>query len=113
MTTALLETRAGGAFDPIPSWRPENAVAVDVVTTIPADTRVIGVPTFADGPVPERVPIDRVTLQASGVTAGRGETLVLPRADGPTIIETGIGSRASLDAAAARDGAAAFARAAA
>ena len=112
MTTAMTDTRAGCAFDPIPSWRPADSVAVDVVTTIPADTKVIGVPTFSDGSVPERVPLDRATLEASGFTAGRGETLVLPRADGPTIIETGLGPRASLDGPAARDAAAAFARAA-
>ena len=113
MTAVMTDTRAGSAFDPIPLWRPANAVAVDVVTTISTDATVIGVPIFADGPVPERVPIDRATLEASGFTASRGETLVLPRADGATIIETGLGPQASVDPAAARDAAAAFARAAA
>ena len=57
------------------------------------------------------MPLDRATLEASGFAAGRGETFVLPRADGPTIIETGVGERATLDMAAARDAAASFARA--
>ena len=56
-------------FRPDPVLAPADAVALDVVTTIPADTKVIGVPTFADGPVPERVPIDRATLESSGSAA--------------------------------------------
>ena len=59
--------------------------------TVPTDATVIGVPTFSDGDVPERVPLDRATLEAAGFGAARGQTLVLPRADGPTIIETGVG----------------------
>jgi leucyl aminopeptidase len=109
-TTAAAGTAA--RFDPIPSWRPADAVTVTVEASIPDDATIVGIPTFSDGAVPERVPLDRATLEASGFTAGRGETLVLPRADGPTVVETGVGSRASVDAAAARDAAAAFARAA-
>src|SRR5262245_59468023 len=111
--STVVETRARSGFDPIPSWRPADAVSVDVVTEFPSDATVVGLPTFGDGPVPDRVPLDRATLEASGFTAGRGETLVLPRADGPTVIETGLGPRASVEAAAARDAGAAFARAAA
>jgi leucyl aminopeptidase len=105
-------TRAVAAFDPIPSYRVDAAVAVDVVARMPEDATVIGVPTFSDGAVPERVPLDRATLDASGFTAARGQTLILPRADGPTVIETGVGPRASVDMAAIRDAAAAFAMAA-
>jgi len=105
-------TRAVAGFDPIPSRRPEDAVTVEVVAAVPEGATVIGIPTFSDGAVPERVPLDRATLEASGFAAARGQTLLLPRVDGATIIETGVGSRATVDLAAIRDAAAAFAMAA-
>ena len=111
-TTADRVTRAVPGFDPIPSWRPADRVSVDVTDIVPGEATVIGVPTFSDGEVPDRVPLDRATLEAAGFGASRGQTLVLPRTDGPTVIETGVGPRASLDSAAVRDAAAAFARAA-
>jgi leucyl aminopeptidase len=105
-------TRAVAGFDPIPSRRAEDAVAIEVTARIPGEATVIGIPTFSDGAVPNRVPLDRATLEASGFAAARGQTLVLPRVDGPTIIETGVGPRATIDMAAIRDAAAAFAMAA-
>ncbi|HYC07885.1 MAG TPA: leucyl aminopeptidase, partial [Candidatus Binatia bacterium] len=54
----------------------------------------------------------RAALVASGFEAGVGETLVLPRVNGPTMIEFGLGTRADLDATALRDAVAAVARAA-
>ncbi|HEY8170080.1 MAG TPA: leucyl aminopeptidase family protein [Candidatus Limnocylindria bacterium] len=88
-------------------------VTVDVARAAPDGASAIGVPVAADGGVPrERVDLDRATLEASGFGATVGETLVLPRADGPTIIEIGVGTRAELGPAAIRDAAAAFARAA-
>jgi leucyl aminopeptidase len=86
---------------------------VSVVAAVPGDATAIGVPVATDGEVPrERGALDRATLEASGFGATVGETLLLPRVDGPTVVEVGIGPRASLDAAAIRDAAAAFARAA-
>ncbi len=112
--SAARETRAVPAFDPIPSRRPAATAALAVATEVPADVTAIGVPVASDGAVPrERGALDRATLEASGFDAGVGETLLLPRADGPTIVEIGVGKRADLDAAAIRDAAAAFARAAA
>jgi leucyl aminopeptidase len=105
-------TRAVAGFDPIPSYRPASAVAVDVIDAIPDDATVVGLPVHADGDVPDRQPLDRATLEAAGFGAAIGETLVLPRVDGPTLIEIGLGARAALDAADLRDAAAAFARAA-
>jgi leucyl aminopeptidase len=106
-------TRAVAGFDPVPSRHPAAAVTVGVARTAPADVTVIGVPVASDGAVPrERIEIDRATLEASGFAGAVGETLVLPRVGEPTIIEIGVGPRADLDAAAIRDAAAAFARAA-
>ena len=105
-------TQAVAAFDPIPSYGPGAAIAIEVATAVPEDATVLGLPAFSDGAVPDRVPLDRATLDASGFAAARGQTLILPRADGPTIIEAGMGPRASIDMAAIRDAAAAFAMAA-
>lgn len=107
-------TRAVPTFDPVPSRRPAATAVLAVATEAPGDATAIGVPVAADGAVPrERGALDRATLEASGFDAGVGETLLLPRADGPTVVEIGVGTRADLDAAAIRDAAAAFARAAA
>lgn len=105
-------TRAVARFDPIPSRDPAAAVAVDVRVTPPDNATVIGIPVPADGAVPDRQELDRATLEASGFGATVGETLVLPRVGSPTIVEVGVGSHAALDAAAVRDAAAHFARAA-
>ena len=106
-------TRAVAAFDPIPSRHPSMDVAVSVASSVPDAAAVLGVPVYADGAVPDRQDFDRATLEASGFGAGVGETLVLPRVEGPTVIEVGLGRHAELDTAALRDAAAAFARAAA
>ena len=106
------ETRAGDAFDLAPSRRRDSEVAISVARAVPDGVTAVGVPVATDGDVPrERVDIDRATLEASGFGAGVGETLVLPRVDGPTMIEIGVGTRAALGHAAIRDAAAAFARA--
>lgn len=105
-------TRVGAGFDPIPSYRPQAAVRVAISDAIPPDSTIIGVPTYSDGPVPDRVPIERATLEAAGFEAKPGQTLLLPRADGPTLVEVGLGIRDAVDMAAVRDAAAAFARAA-
>ena len=107
------ETRAGSAFDLVPSRSRASEVAITVARAVPEGVTAIGVPVASDGDVPrERVDIDRATLEASGFDAAVGETLVLPRLDGPTMIEIGVGSRAALDHAAIRNAAAAFAGAA-
>ncbi len=106
-------TRAEARFDLVPSRHPSMNVTVEVARTAPEGATVIGVPVATDGDVPrERLDLDRATLEASGFNGEVGETLVLPRVDGPTIIEIGVGPRADLGAAAVRDAAAAFARAA-
>jgi leucyl aminopeptidase len=105
-------TRAGDAFDLIPSWTTEHPARV-IVREAPTDRApVIGVPIFTDGAIPERGALDRATLEISGFSADVGQTLILPRVDGPTVVEVGLGRRADLGAAGLRDAAAAFARSA-
>jgi leucyl aminopeptidase len=105
-------TKAGSGFDPIPSRNPSAAVQVRVAAAVPDRATVVGIPVFADGAVPDRQDFDRATLDQSGFTATVGQTLVLPRAEGPTVIEVGLGPHAGIGMAAVRDAAAAFARAA-
>lgn len=106
-------TRANEDFDVLPSRDPSMVAAIEVARLVPDGATVIGVPVATDGDVPrERLDVDRATLEASGFNGAVGQTLVLPRADGPMVVEVGVGARASLDAAAMRDAAAAFARAA-
>jgi leucyl aminopeptidase len=95
-------------FDPIPSWR-AAPIAVRVVSDIPAEATVVGIPVPADGEVPQRVGFDRATLDASDFAGNVGETLALPQVKGPLVIETGIGPRAGIGPAALRDAAAFFA----
>jgi leucyl aminopeptidase len=105
-------TKAGSSFDPIPSRDPSAAVEVRVAASIPAGATVLGIPVFADGAVSNRQEFDRATLEQSGFTAAVGQALVLPRVDGPTVIEVGLGTHADVGPAAVRDAAAAYARAA-
>jgi leucyl aminopeptidase len=115
MSTVTTEriTRPGVGFDPIPSRRPTAAPVVGVADSVPDPATIVGIPVFADGDVPDRQEFDRATLEQSGFKAAVGQTLVLPRPDGPTIVEIGLGSHAELGTASLRDAAAAFARAAA
>ena len=106
-------TRAVAAFDSIPSRHPSMDVAVHVASSVPEGGTILGVPVYADGAVPDRQDFDRATHDASGFGAGIGETLGMPRVEGPTVVEVGLGRHADLGTAALRDAAAAFARAAA
>ena len=98
-------------FDPTPS-RAESDVAIVVAGRAPAGAGVIGVPVPITGPVPRQLGVDRATLAASGFDGKVGETLVVPRRAGASVVAVGIGDPAALDATALRDAAAAFARAA-
>ncbi len=99
------------SFDPTPSFA-KTDVTIAVAGRAPTDAGVIGVPVAATGPVPRQLGISRATLANSGFEGKVGETLVVPRRDGPSVVAVGIGDAAALDATALRDAAAAFARAA-
>src|SRR4029079_7947395 len=62
--------------------------------------------------VPELLGLDREALAAAGFDGRIGQTLALPRAEGPLLVAVGIGDVEALDASGLRDAAAAFARAA-
>jgi leucyl aminopeptidase len=104
-------TTATVPFDPTPSLAQADAT-ITVTARAPADAGVIGVPVPVTGPVPRQLGVDRATLVASGFDGKVGETLVVPRRGGASVVAVGIGDPAAVDATALRDAAAAFARAA-
>ena len=57
--------------------------------------------------------LDRAALAAAGFDGKAGQTLVVPRTAGPTLVAVGIGDRGQTRRAALRDAAAAFTRASA
>ena len=80
---------------------------------MPAAAGAVGVPVGEKGAVPRQLGLDRATLDGVGFDGKVGQTLVVPRRDGPTVVAVGVGDPRELDAARLRDVAAAFARAAA
>ena len=87
-------------------------MTVAVAGRVPADAGVVGVPVGGDRPGPPAARRRPGHAVASGFDGKVGETLVVPRRGGPSVVAVGIGDAAALDAAAFRDAAAAFARAA-
>ena len=69
-------------------------------------------PSATDGAVPRRSASTGRRSPAAGFEGKVGQTLVVPRRDGPTVVAVGVGEPASSTAAGLRDAAAAFARAA-
>jgi leucyl aminopeptidase len=104
-------TSAALSFDPAPS-RSRSDVEVGVARSVPSDAGVVGVPVGTDGTVPRQLGLDRATLTAAGFDGKVGQTLVVPRRSGPSVVAVGVGDRVAVDATALRDAAAAFARAA-
>jgi leucyl aminopeptidase len=85
-------------------------VDVQVVKSTPRSVDAHGVAVASEGAVPRVLGLSRSALGAHGFTGAVGQTLVLPRADGPTLVAVGIGAPGSVDAATLRSAAAAFAR---
>lgn len=96
-----------------PSLDPPSAVNVSVASSVPTSATAVVVPVAADGAPPSELGVDRAALTAAGFAGRLGQTLVLPRADGPTLVAVGIGDPARVDAARLRDAAASFTRASA
>ena len=106
------EARNAHGVSPVHS-SPGPSVRVVTSASPPADG-AFAIPVAAGGGgggVPGPLGLDRAALSAAGFGGGLGETLLIPRQGGPTLVAVGIGDPAALDAAAIRDAAAAFARA--
>jgi leucyl aminopeptidase len=112
-----MSVRTGGVavpkgFDPAPAVGAFAAVVVEVSSTVPPEVDAVGVLVGNDGAVPSEVGHDRVALEAAGFGGQPGQTLVIPRSGGPSLVVVGAGSLASMEADALRDAAGSFARAA-
>jgi leucyl aminopeptidase len=97
-------------FDPAPSWRRAAELTVGVARSAPTPAGAIGVGIGEKGTVPRQLGVDRATLTALGFEGKAGQTLVVPRRDGPDLVAIGTGT-GQLSLAELRDAAAAFARA--
>ena len=96
--------------DLTPSLEQSARVTIDVASSVPASATAVSEPVRSEGLVPELVGLERVTLNAAGFTGKPGETLIIPRTDGPTLVLVGVGDPTGIDAARLRDAAASFAR---
>ncbi len=113
MTTSSALTGGVATFNPAPSIERSRDVVVSVARTAPSSADAIGVPVGLKGALPRQLGLDRQTLSESGFDAKVGQTIVVPRRDGPTLVAIGIGDPDALTPNKLRDAAAAFARAAA
>lgn len=84
----------------------------DVTTarSVPRSATLVGLAVGTSGSVPRQLGLNRKALEQHGFTGRVGQTLVVPRRDGATIMAVGVGE--SPDSGALRDAAAAFVRAA-
>lgn len=87
-------------------------LSIDLARTAPRDVEAVGVPVATEGVVPRVLGMPRGRLAELGFEGKAGQTLVIPSADGPTLIAVGIGGRRERNAAALRNAAAALVRAA-
>ncbi|MEX2626855.1 MAG: leucyl aminopeptidase [Ilumatobacteraceae bacterium] len=85
-------------------------VEVTVARSAPRDTEVVGVAVASSGTVPRQIGLSRAALDEHGFRAKPGQTLMVPRSDGPTVVAVGIGDLDDVDGNRLRDAAAAFVR---
>jgi len=86
--------------------------AVQIVRSVPRHAQAVGVPVGTSGAVPRSLGMSRAALASHGFEGRVGQTLVIPAADGPTMIAVGVGAPGAIDAKGLRDAAAALVRAA-
>ena len=94
-------------FDPVPSLH--RAVAITIADQAPPDVDAFGYPVGVSGDIPAGLRVDREALAAAGFDGTPGQTHVVASSGGPVRVAVGVGDRETVDAAAIRDAAAAFA----
>jgi len=90
MTTSSALTGGVATFNPTPSIERSHDVVVSVGRSVPSTSDVVGVPVGTKGAVPRQLGLDRTTLSESGFDAKVGQTLVVPRRDGATLVAVGV-----------------------
>jgi leucyl aminopeptidase len=96
----------------VPTLERSSTLTVSVASTTPNNATAVVVPVSTES-VPSDLELDRAALDAAGFSGAIGQTLVLPRNSGPTLVAVGIGRPTDIDTATLRDAAAAFTRASA
>ncbi len=94
--------------NPVPSLERSRSLTVEVKTSA-SDESVLGVLVASDDGAESLLGLDAEALASAGFSGGVGQTLTVPRPDGPPVVLVGVGS--GLDGDGLRDAAAAFARA--
>lgn len=95
-----------------PSLNRSADTRTTVADAVPSSATCFVVPVGVEGVPPSELGLDRAALATAGFDGRVGQTLPLPRTNGPTLIAVGVGEPAKLDAAVLRDAAASFAQAA-
>ncbi len=95
-----------------PSAERFGKMKLNVAKAVAPSIDCLGVPVGTTGAVPTQVGLERTALESAGFKGKIGQTLAVPRGEGPAIIAIGVGAPAELSPAKLRDVAAAFARAA-
>lgn len=111
MAHMTFHAEAQQKFDPAPSLRPTSKAKLAAETSVPASATAVGVAVSTDGDIPKELGFDRTALSATGFSGKLGQTQVIPRAKGATVVAVGIGPKDAIDLSTLRDAAAAFARA--
>ncbi|MFZ1490961.1 MAG: M17 family peptidase N-terminal domain-containing protein, partial [Ilumatobacteraceae bacterium] len=88
-----------------------SSIEVGVARTIPRSADAVGVAVASVGAVPRSLGISRAALAAHGFEGKPGQTLVIPAADGATVVAVGVGAPGELTPAVLRNAAASMARA--
>ncbi|KQT96627.1 leucyl aminopeptidase [Sanguibacter sp. Leaf3] len=99
------------SFTPTPSRGALESLTVSVLDIL-GDAEAVGYPVGLEGEVPVELGVGRDALAHVDFEGRVGQTVVMPRRDGVTVVAVGIGHADELCAAELRDAAAAFARAA-
>jgi leucyl aminopeptidase len=102
---------AGQVFDVVPSTRRTPAVRTVTTEAELSAVDAVAIPVTTDGEVAKELHCDRRALIRAGFSAEIGQALALPVTDGPSLVAVGAGPSGSVDRAALRRAAAAFARA--
>lgn len=89
------------------------SLTVDSARSVPRSADVVAVPVGTTGAVGRQIGLSRAALSAHGFDGKIGQTLTLPKTDGPTILVVGVGDPKKVGADEIRDAAAAMARASA
>lgn len=99
-------------FDPAPGLGLIQAVVIGAAPGVPSDADAVGAFISTDDDVPAEVGLGRSALSAAGFDGKVGQSLVLPRSDGPPVVVVGVGDAGVIGPDELRDAAGAFALAA-